>query len=200
MSNHQRTRRTRPRLQLPLWAAVLIGAAGVILLLVIIGVTGSWLFNTVREAVASIDNTTTDFNPALGESGESPGGLSDPLVSSDSPASSEGGSLLSADIFQRWAGTERVNILLLGIDLRCGEEGPTHTDSMMVMTIDPVGMSAAALSLPRDMWVDIPGFGVNRINQAYFQGDAYQYPGGGPHWRWRPSRQPSACPSPITSP
>jgi polyisoprenyl-teichoic acid--peptidoglycan teichoic acid transferase len=72
-----------------------------------------------------------------------------------------------------------VNVLLLGIDLRCGEEGPTHTDSMMVMTIDPVGMSAAALSLPRDMWVEIPGFGVNRINQAYFQGEAFDYPGGG---------------------
>ncbi len=179
MRNQPSTRRERPRLQLPLWAVVLIGAAGIILLLVIIGVTGSWLFNTVREAVASIDETTADFNPALPEGGENPTGLNDPLVSSDSPDGEDGGSLLSPDMFKRWSGTERVNVLLMGIDLRCGEEGPTHTDSMMVVTIDPVGLSAGALSLPRDMWVEIPGFGVNRINQAYFQGDAFQYPGGG---------------------
>jgi LCP family protein required for cell wall assembly len=51
---------------------------------------------------------------------------------------------------------------------------------MMVLTIDPVGMSAAVLSLPRDLWVNIPGFGVDKINQANFLGEAYDYPGGGP--------------------
>lgn len=177
MSNHPSSRRTRPPVQLPLWAVAVIGAAGVILLLVIIGFTGTWLFNTVREAVAGINNPDTDFNPALTDSGDSPGGLSDPLVSSDAPA--DDGPRLSPELFQRWSGTDRVNVLLLGIDLRCGEEGPTHTDTMMVITMDPVGMSAAALSLPRDMWVEIPGFGVNRINQAYFQGEAFDYPGGG---------------------
>jgi polyisoprenyl-teichoic acid--peptidoglycan teichoic acid transferase len=178
MSNHQSSRRTRPRVELPLWAVILIGTVAVVLSLVIVGLTGSWLFNTVREAVASLNSADTDFNPALGESSEDPTSLGDPLVSSDTPDGGEGAGL-SVELFQPWSGTERVNILLLGIDLRCGEEGPTHTDSMMVITIDPVGKSAAALSLPRDMWVEIPGFGVNRINQAYFQGDAYDYPGGG---------------------
>jgi LCP family protein required for cell wall assembly len=51
---------------------------------------------------------------------------------------------------------------------------------MMVLTIDPVGLSAAILSLPRDLWVEIPGFNVERINQAYFLGELYNYPGGGP--------------------
>lgn len=178
MSNHQSSRRTRPRIELPLWAVILLGSVAVILVLLVVGLTGSWLFNTVREAVASWNSADTDFNPSLGEGGDNFTGLSDPLVSSDTPGGQEG-PVLSADVFQPWSGTDRVNILLLGIDLRCGEEGPTHTDSMMVLTIDPVGMSAAALSLPRDMWVEIPGFGVNRINQAYFQGDAYDYPGGG---------------------
>ncbi len=75
---------------------------------------------------------------------------------------------------------ERVNILLLGVDLRCDEEGPTHSDTIMVATIDPVSRSAALLSLPRDLWVEIPNYGVNRINQGYFLGQAYEYPGGGP--------------------
>jgi LCP family protein required for cell wall assembly len=46
--------------------------------------------------------------------------------------------------------------------------------------MDPVGLSAAVLSLPRDLWVEIPGFGVDKINQAHFLGEVYDYPGGGP--------------------
>lgn len=67
----------------------------------------------------------------------------------------------------------------MGIDQRCDEEGPAHTDTMMVLTIDPVGLSAAMLSLPRDLWVEIPNFGVDRINQANYYGEIYEYPGGG---------------------
>jgi LCP family protein required for cell wall assembly len=36
------------------------------------------------------------------------------------------------------------------------------------------------LSLPRDLWVEIPGFGVDKINQAHFFGEVFEYPGGGP--------------------
>jgi LCP family protein required for cell wall assembly len=36
------------------------------------------------------------------------------------------------------------------------------------------------LSIPRDMWVNIPGFGYNKINSAYTLGDASHLPGGGP--------------------
>jgi LCP family protein required for cell wall assembly len=78
-----------------------------------------------------------------------------------------------------WNGKERVNILVLGIDQREGESGPWRTDTIMVVTIDPVGLSAGVLSIPRDLWVTIPGFGENRINTAHFLGDAYGYPGGG---------------------
>jgi LCP family protein required for cell wall assembly len=157
----------------------LLGGLGVILLLVVVWITGTWLFNTVREAVAGWNVTDDPFVLPEGEGNQTSGSLGDPLVSSDSPGAGEEEQSLSPQVLQPWSGTERVNILLLGIDLRCGEEGPTHTDSMMVVSIDPIGKSVAALSLPRDMWVEIPGFGVNRINQAYFQGEAYEYPGGG---------------------
>ena len=36
------------------------------------------------------------------------------------------------------------------------------------------------LSIPRDMWVNIPGFDNNKINTAYFLGESYHLPGGGP--------------------
>jgi len=87
---------------------------------------------------------------------------------------------LNADSVPPWSGQERVTILMLGIDQRCEEDGPTHTDSMMLVTVDPVGLSAGILSLPRDMWVEIPSVGVDRINQANYYGEIYDYPGGGP--------------------
>jgi LCP family protein required for cell wall assembly len=51
---------------------------------------------------------------------------------------------------------------------------------MMLLTIDPVNKTAAMMSIPRDMWVNIPGFDYGRINEAYFDGESYNLPGGGP--------------------
>ncbi len=82
-----------------------------------------------------------------------------------------------------WTGTDRVTILLLGIDERQQEEGPWRTDTMILVTLDPVTMKAGILSIPRDLWVPIPDVGNDqpqRINTAHFLGDLYDYPGGGP--------------------
>ena len=75
--------------------------------------------------------------------------------------------------------TERVNILLLGSDSRPGEKYG-HTDTIILVTIDPISHTAGMLSIPRDLWVSIPGYGENRINQAYRFGEIEGYPGGGP--------------------
>lgn len=74
---------------------------------------------------------------------------------------------------------ERINILLLGIDQREQETGPWRTDTMILASIDPATNSASMLSIPRDLWVTIPGYGENRINMAHYLGDAKHYPGGG---------------------
>jgi LCP family protein required for cell wall assembly len=58
--------------------------------------------------------------------------------------------------------------------------GPARTDTMMLLTIDPQTKTAGMLSIPRDLWVNIPGFGYGRINTAYYNGQAYKVPGGGP--------------------
>ena len=80
-----------------------------------------------------------------------------------------------------WDGKERVNILLMGIDQRDGEQEPGYrTDTMIVVTVDPFTKQAGMLSVPRDTWVNIPGFETNRINVANQLGDAYKFPGGGP--------------------
>lgn len=75
--------------------------------------------------------------------------------------------------------TERVNILLLGSDSRPGEKFG-RTDTMIVVTIDPQAKTAGMLSIPRDLWVSVPGYGESRINQAHRTGGVEKYPGGGP--------------------
>lgn len=75
---------------------------------------------------------------------------------------------------------ERVNILLMGVDKRLGERGPSRSDTMIVLSLDPSTGTAGMLSIPRDLWVEMPGYQEARINQAYFFGEAYDYPGGGP--------------------
>ncbi|MEN6480474.1 MAG: LCP family protein [Anaerolineales bacterium] len=74
---------------------------------------------------------------------------------------------------------ERVNILLLGIDQRENDPGPWRTDTMILVSVDMTNKTAAMLSIPRDLWGPIPGYGEQRINMAHFIGDAQDYPGGG---------------------
>lgn len=74
---------------------------------------------------------------------------------------------------------KRVNILLLGSDSRPGEKFG-RTDTMIVVTIDPAAKTAGLLSIPRDLWVSIPGYAEGRINQAHRIGGVENYPGGGP--------------------
>ncbi|MEK7807484.1 MAG: LCP family protein [Chloroflexota bacterium] len=80
-----------------------------------------------------------------------------------------------------WNGTDRVTILLLGIDQRAGETDTAYrSDSMMLVTLDPVGRTVGVLSIPRDLYVTIPGFpDRDKITTANFKGDAYRLPGGG---------------------
>lgn len=78
-----------------------------------------------------------------------------------------------------WQGTERVNILLMGIDRRPGEAFISRTDSLMLISIDPVSESASILSIPRDLYVQIPGYGRDRINTAMVYGSLGNNPLGG---------------------
>ncbi len=74
-----------------------------------------------------------------------------------------------------------INVLLLGTDERPDEGGPLRTDTMILLSLDPAGQSIGMLSLPRDLWVPIPGQGVTtKINTAYTIGELNNYPGGGP--------------------
>jgi LCP family protein required for cell wall assembly len=82
-----------------------------------------------------------------------------------------------------WDGAERVTLLLIGLDYRdWSNETSTasRSDTMILLTIDPVAKTAGILSVPRDLWAVIPGFSPNKINTAYYFGELYKVPGGGP--------------------
>ena len=80
------------------------------------------------------------------------------------------------------------NFLLVGSDSRAGSDpnspdyggigsesdvsGPPRSDTMMVLRRDKTTGEASLLSIPRDLWVDIPGRGNQRVNAAYNDGPA----------------------------
>jgi polyisoprenyl-teichoic acid--peptidoglycan teichoic acid transferase len=78
------------------------------------------------------------------------------------------------------AAGERVNVLVMGIDRRPSEKCPCRTDTMIIASLDPKTGSASLVSIPRDLYVPIPGVGEARINQANWYGELYRVPGGGP--------------------
>lgn len=74
-----------------------------------------------------------------------------------------------------------INVLLMGTDERPYETGPARTDTLILLTLDPASQTAGMLSLPRDLWVNMPGINqTTKINLAYTLGENEGYPGGGP--------------------
>jgi LCP family protein required for cell wall assembly len=56
-------------------------------------------------------------------------------------------------------------MVLMGSDTRPGQS-QQRSDSLMVARIDPKNKKIQIMSLPRDSRVDIPGYGINKINAA----------------------------------
>lgn len=134
--------------------------------------SGVLIFATVRGLASAW--TGTGINPF--QAASSPAGATDATAAVPTPVTDLG---VTAP---EWNGTDRVTVLLMGLDYRdwLADEGAPRTDSMMLLTLDPVARTAGMLSIPRDLWVAIPGFQHNRINTAYSQGEGFRVPGGGP--------------------
>jgi LCP family protein required for cell wall assembly len=71
-----------------------------------------------------------------------------------------------------------VNILLIGTDYRAAEAS-FRTDTLIILSINKQSGQVTMLSIPRDLYVYVPTWGMQRINKAYADGEASQYPGGG---------------------
>lgn len=75
-------------------------------------------------------------------------------------------------------GGGRINILLLGVG-DSGHAGAALSDTMLVVSIEPKTKEIAMLSMPRDLYVPIPGHGSDKINAAHSYGES-QKQGSGP--------------------
>jgi LCP family protein required for cell wall assembly len=68
-------------------------------------------------------------------------------------------------------GGEPENILILGSDKRAGDaEDPGRSDTAMLLRLDPDNDAIALMSIPRDLKVEIPGYGTDKFNAAYAYG------------------------------
>lgn len=72
-----------------------------------------------------------------------------------------------------WDGESRFTMIWVGLDRRLGQTGINYrTDTMILVSIDPVSNSIGLLSLPRDLYVVIPGYASRqRINSAIVFGE-----------------------------
>jgi LCP family protein required for cell wall assembly len=80
-----------------------------------------------------------------------------------------------------WDGNSRINLLVMGVDARADDpDDIPRTDTMILFSLDPQSRTAGMLSIPRDLWVEIPGFDYSKINTAYRLGEVYNIEGRGP--------------------
>ena len=69
------------------------------------------------------------------------------------------------------SGSDPIFILFIGSGAREGEDVEhSLADSIHIVSINPAKHRAAILGIPRDTWVDIPGYGGNKINTAMSYG------------------------------
>lgn len=148
-----------------------------LIILVVLGLVGAYfLFRFTSNLIATatiinpggapvLNEPTTDSAVVL-EPGVTPTPSAPPLDTFTMPTA--------------WDGKTRVNVLVMGIDARSPDAANPLTDTMILFTLDPVNNTAGMLSIPRDLWVKIPGSDYGKINTAYSIGELYQLPGGGP--------------------
>lgn len=150
---------------------------GLILAFLIAGMITVWLtYTAVRDLVINWDTSNLPsfmvedtgevemvLPETLGPEGETP------LQSSGGPPSVP------------WDGNSRISVLFMGLDYRDWESDDIpRTDTLILFSLDPENRTAGMLSIPRDLWVEIPGFDYHKINTAYRLGEVYNVDGRGP--------------------
>jgi LCP family protein required for cell wall assembly len=147
---------------------LLASTAAVSAFVMLVSVVGMAAYFWASQKIRTFDMTTLVVEPSPGASPTAPG---------------------PADIAGK-CDTQSCNYLLLGSDSREGlsrEEqiafgtdadigGENRSDTIILVHTDPKQQEATFLSFPRDLWVEIPGKGMGKINAAFEGG----VDGGGP--------------------
>lgn len=165
-------KKSNRKITLPKGKAAVVYAVVLVLVLVISVLIYQMTSNFIARA--------TIFNPGgapvLDESGPETG----PTTLPGEPTPTATVSLDTFVMPEAWDGKKRVNLLVMGLDARTIDANVVLTDTMILFTLDPVSNTAGMISIPRDLWVKIPGGNYAKINTAYSVGEIYQLPGGGP--------------------
>jgi polyisoprenyl-teichoic acid--peptidoglycan teichoic acid transferase len=137
-------------------------------------VVGIFVFNAVRKLVQGWTIGTLPGAPSVTEPTQVINAQGTIVPNNTALQSSSGPTPIA------WDGSSRVTVLLMGLDYDDTEARRVpRTDSMILVSMDPQTKTAGIMSIPRDTWVNIPGFDYAKINTAYFLGESYKLPGGG---------------------
>ena len=130
------------------WRIGLVSVLAVVLVLVLgVGALGLWLRHSLGSKIETIDDPFA-------------------AISTRAPQQSVGANQKPA-----------TNILLLGSDSRISagdpsqwEAGAQRTDAIMIVQVSGDRQEVSVVSIPRDTWVEVPGYGQAKINAAYSYG------------------------------
>jgi LCP family protein required for cell wall assembly len=132
---------TRKKLRFPFWARIVLPVF-LLLLIVVGGLAGYYYYNLSAPVSHIVGQQVTRLK-----------GDEDPN------ANRNGVDILSGP---------RINILLLGSDTdQKFSNGSYLAQSDIVVTIDPASRKVGMLSIPRDFWINIPGSGMHKLDEAY---------------------------------
>jgi LCP family protein required for cell wall assembly len=169
----------RPRRRLPWWVMLL--AVAPVTGLVAVGVYVGSLLLATQQAMNEVfvPSVRATYAPAMAAAPTVPAEPAPTAAPGELPPTrAPAGPTAAPVVLPEWQGTDRLNVLLLGVDRRDGEDLP-RSDTMILVSIDPVSKRVGMLSIPRDLWVTIPGYGPNKINAAFPLGEQSKLPGGG---------------------
>ncbi|MFN5059805.1 MAG: LCP family protein [Chloroflexota bacterium] len=172
---HRGGRQRKPAIMMPHMKQVLhslyyMGIGVVVAFLLYYAVQTGARFNTLARIYENLGiiSVATTASPATPTETDVPIAPTQPLV----PVEPNIATINTGD-------DKALTILLLGTDRRPQESAPARSDTILLMRIVPESQHISLLSLPRDLMVDIPGYGVARINAAHVYGDLYRSLGSG---------------------
>jgi len=64
----------------------------------------------------------------------------------------------------------KIFVLIIGSDARSGNPERSRADAIHIVGVNTETMRGGILNFPRDSWVNVPGFGSSKINEALYQG------------------------------
>lgn len=119
---------------------------------------------TVASAAQTSDGTPASNGQAASSNDDNPSAFD--IVRNVVDAGLDSGDPGTSEV---WNGQTEITILVVGLDRR-PDGGDQNADVIMIAQLDLINKTVRAVSLPRDLLVQIPNIGYDKINSAYNYG------------------------------